>query len=336
MKSPTTLLLILFALFAAAASTVAWKEHLELIELRAGYLTTEQRAALQKAAWDAQKRVARLEAELATLRNGSATAQGTRTGPGGPGGRNQPGNFGEAVAVMMRGIDNPEMQKLLALQARFQVNQRYGALFRELHLSPAQIDQLRNLLVDREMAGADVMMTAAQQGLNPMQDQDEIRQMIQSAQADEDAKIKSELGDSDYADYQSYQHSLGQRAVVNQLQQALSYGDTPLTPSQSSQLVQILQQNPVPSGGGQNVFAGGGGGPGSGGGAQISDAAIANAQGILSPPQIQAMQEIQQQQQLARQLGQAMLRSANGGGQGGPEGGGGGGSAGIASPGPGG
>ena len=57
-------------------------------------------------------------------------------------------------------------------------------------------------------------------------------------------------------------------------------------------------------------------GPGGGGGAPITNQAITLAQGILSAPQIQALQQLQQQQQVRQQMQQLMRAGANGGGGG--------------------
>jgi hypothetical protein len=50
------------------------------------------------------------------------------------------------------------------------------------------------------------------------------------------------------------------------------------------------------------------------GGSTITDAAIARAQTVLSTAQVQALQEIQQQQQTAAQLRQQIFQSGPGSG----------------------
>jgi hypothetical protein len=177
-----------------------------------------------------------------------------------------------------------------------------------------------------------------QQGLDPVQNRAEIRRMTADAQTKVDGEIKSLLGDGDYASYQSYQTTLPQRNVVNQLQQSLSYTPSPLTETQAEQLVQILAANPVPRPAAAGraigaaaapadpahgvtatrtmVFTSGGAAGGGGdfvgpvvsgapaliGGAQISEAAVAASRPVLNNQQFEALQQMQQQQAQMRAM----------------------------------
>ena len=127
-----------------------------------------------------------------------------------------------------------------------------------------------------------------------MENPGEFAQMVKDAQAEVDAKIQSTLGPDNYNQYQAFQQSQDQRNVVGQLQTDLSYTGAPLTDSQQAQMTQILAQtNP-------------------GGGTKVSDATINLAQGVLSGPQVQALQNLQKLQQGAAQLRQ-LMRQAGGG-----------------------
>ncbi|HTX66045.1 MAG TPA: hypothetical protein VMD31_09755, partial [Opitutaceae bacterium] len=119
-------------------------------------------------------------------------------------------------------------------------------------------------------------------------------------------------------------------------QQSLSYTDTPLTPAQADQLVQILAQTSPTRGpaggatavsyvaktgsGGQVAAVALGPPPADGGplmaagGSLVTDAAVTQAQSVLSTPQLQALQQIQQQQQAAAQLRQQIFQGAAGAG----------------------
>ena len=103
--------------------------------------------------------------------------------------------------------------------------------------------------------------------------------MITNAQAEVDDNIKTTLGDTAYAQYQTYEQTQPERNLVTQLQQRLSYSATPLTDDQANQVIAIMSANapqPATSGG-----AGGGFGPfgGRNSGPPITDAVVAAAQG---------------------------------------------------------
>jgi hypothetical protein len=326
MKSPKNLIIVFLALAVIGTAALAWQQYQELIGLRAAALQGDERAALQKTAWDAQKRIAQLERE-ATARDEAAKAGNSAGESGKDANQNRAVNsMASGMASMMKMLDNPDVQRLMAMQQKAQLNARYAALFKSLHLGTDQLAQFKNLLVEKQMVNTDVMIAATQQGINPMQNPKEFRDMMQATQSDIDTKIKSTLGDDGYTQFQNYQQTQGQRNVVTQLEQSLSYTDTPLTGAQSDQMLQILgQTSPTNVSGAQIVMAGPGGGAGpmgSGAGSRITDATIASAQGVLSPPQVQALQEIQQQQAAAQQLARVMMQNRpNGGGPAGPPGG---------------
>lgn len=278
----------LLALAAVGAGTLAFQEHLELITLRAAAPDPEERARLQKAAWDAQKRANLLQAQMAANR-AMPGAPG-----GGPGSGEQNRALGEYASDLIARIDDPEARRLMDIVQRGQIVQRFAGLFKELKLPPEKLAELQSLLVDRQNAATDVLIAASQQGINPMQDPAQFRQMVQDAQNQIDEKIQSSLGADDYAQFQTFQQTQSQRGTVNQLQQNLSFTDTPLTDAQKTQMVQIIAQS-APAGQ-------------SGGGA-ITDVTVSQAQGVLSAPQLQALQNMQQLQQANAQLQTLMSRA---------------------------
>ena len=326
MKSPKNIVILLLVLTTAGGGAVAWQQYQELIKLRAAALNNDERADWQKRVWAAEKRRHELEDALATMQaknseskdegadgdqvataGGDGQGQGRRRGPG----PNMAANF---MAMM----EKPEIQKLMAQQQRGALDGHYAALFKSLNLSPEQLEKFKNLLVEKQTAIADVLAAARAQGLDPRTDPQEFRKLISETQGDIDANIKSTLGDAGYAQYQQYQQTLPQRNVVSQLEQSLSYTNTPLTSAQSDQLLQILANNsPAASPGANNrqaVVTGFGIGGATGPSARVTDTAIAQAQGLLAPAQLQALQQIQQTQQAQAQLALAM-RNQFGGGQ---------------------
>jgi len=341
MRSIKNYLLLALALLVVALTVVSWNQHRELVGLRANSFAQGERADWQKRVWTAQKRIQSLESRLKPAgRNRPGTAEPSSPDRGPP--------SAESARKMMSGfasmMERPETARLMAIQQKAQVDARYAALFRKLGLTPDKLAQLKSLLGEKLSTPVDVLTAASQQDINPMQNPQEFRQLVQSAQSEVDEKIKSVLDPTAYAQYQDYLQTEPQRAVVNQLQQSLSYTDAPLSAAQADQLTQILADNsparasgavsatsvafvrsagsdgngvvaavPPPSDGGMVGFFAGGG--------AITDAAMAQAQTVLSPAQIQALQDIQQQQQAAAQLRQQMFPGGPGGGPPQPPGG---------------
>ncbi len=68
MKSPQTYLLALLALTTLGGAMLAWRQYSELVELRASAMNRDERADLQKRAWDLEKHNQDLQARLAAAR----------------------------------------------------------------------------------------------------------------------------------------------------------------------------------------------------------------------------------------------------------------------------
>lgn len=293
-----------------ALAILAYQEYTTDLRLKAQMF--DPNTGLQRELADAQKSIKGLRDQLASLK---AARQRTRAtseddGAGGPG-----RNWGNRRAQIQALMDSPQFQALRALQSKSQLDGRYADLFKQLNLSPQQLEQFKSLLVQRQDAATDAAQAARQNGISPRSDPQAWQSAIAAATGDIDNQIKTDLGDSGYSAYQSYQQSAPQRATVTQLQQSLSYTSAPLTDAQSQQLVALMQQNSPSSGQQQFVFGGGpfggggpgGGGPGGGGPpAQISNDVITQASNFLNPTQVAALQQLQQTQQAGQQMRQLM------------------------------
>jgi hypothetical protein len=326
-KSPKNIVIALLAAATVAMAAITWHQYRELIGLQA-QLADGDNAALKRQLADARKTIKSLEDRLLAMRGRRGRAgdgsdedgEANGDGPGGQGPGRRGGRFGGFAAM----ASNPEFQKLMAIQMKGRIQQTYAALFKTLNLSPDQLAQFQGLLADKQQALMDVMQAATAQGINPRTDPDGFKTLANQAISQADASIQQALGDAAYATYQQYQQSLPERNTVNSLQTALSYSQTPLTDDEANQMIAMLQQNqPQRAGNGTSGTSNGGdGGPGmmalinGGGTAKVTDDALAQAQGILSAPQMSALQQIQQQQQAQQQM-QQMMRAANQGANGG-------------------
>lgn len=300
------------AFTSLAGSAVAWRQYQELITLRAAALSTNERADWQKRLWAAEKKNSDLERKVATQPKAEPepdpgpepVVAGER--PRGP--RFDRGGF---AAIM----DRPEMQRLMAIQQKAGLDARYAALFKSLNLTPDQLERFKNLLVERNTAMMDVLAAARQQGINPRSDRDAFQKLVSDAQAQVDESIRSTLGEAAYQQYKGFEQTQPQRAVVSQLEQRLSYSSTPLTADQANQLVSILTATSPSSTGNNNnagVFftaAAGAAGPTVGGShVPITDATINQSLGVLAAPQIEALKQLQQEQQAQAELNASMRR----------------------------
>jgi hypothetical protein len=254
--SPKTYLIALLALTTIGGAVLSWQQYAELVELRAAAMNKAERADLQKRAWDLEKLNKQLRDQLAAQRPAGDAAEALlaaasgeappdrrdRGGRGGPGGTNPLQQFAALRDLMAK----PEVQALMSVQQKAAVEARYAALFKNLNLTPAQADQLKTVLADRQTTMQDVMSAALDQGLDPRRDREAYQKLMDGARADVNASIKAVIGDSGFAQFETYEKTMPQRNIVNQLQQRLSYSDTPLTGTQADQLVQILANNTPP------------------------------------------------------------------------------------------
>lgn len=315
MRSFKNYLIAFLAATTLVSAYLAWQQSRELTAMRlATPKRDDDRATLRQRVWDAEKRNQSLEAELAAARAGRATANAGANTAG-------PDRLRRAEGPFLGLMDNPEYQKLMALQQKGMLDGRYAALFKNLKLTPQQLENFKRLLVEKQTSLMDVLAAARAQGLDPRADPEAVRQLISGAQAEIDESIKSAIGDGAYSQYKDYETTLPYRNMVNQLEQRLSYSDAPLTENQSQEMLRIFAETaPQPPAGPQTttratttaVFSGPGGGGGNvlsvlgGPGNQISDTAVARAQGVLSGNQLSALQQLQQEHQAQAQLGQIM------------------------------
>jgi len=266
------------------------------------------------------RELARLQAQLATIdqdahRASDSSATATEAAAAAP--ATAAGNAPDAARPQGprgEGVPNwrssPEAQRLMAMQRRAALDGRYAALFRKLNLSPADLEKFKALLVDKQSAAMDVMSAAREQGLNPRENRDQIQALIRNFEAETDASIRATLGESAYQQYQQYEQTAPQRGMVSQIEQRLSYSSTPLYGNQAEQLVNLLAAAAPADSGNRGAVSGiSPMGPVGGRNMAITDSIIAQSQGFLSPPQVEALRQLQQEQAAAAALRQQMQQT---------------------------
>lgn len=311
MRSMKNYVIFILTLTTLGAGYLAWSQHRELTALRAAPGNPE-RAAARRKAWSGST---------------SATATPEKSAnnapePKNPGVPDGPRRGDRAFNQVMQVLDNPDYQTLMNLTQKGMLDGRYAALFKQLKLTPQQLEQFKEYLVEKQSAVMDVLAAARNQGLDMRNDGEAIRTMMKATQDEIDANIRTALGDTAYDAYQDFERTLPTRNVIGQLESRLSYSATPLTESQNQEMVRILAETGEPGrvptirtatpavsiagGPGANVQMGAAIAVASGGGVLITDATVNRSRSVLAADQVTALQEIQQEQQAAQQLGRTM------------------------------
>ena len=301
MRSRKNVAILFLSLTTVTAATVAWQQYQELSQLRVAVAQSSLPSKAAASFVDPSANLAEdVTEDVTPVTNpdeseASPTPQAvSSTRPRGDR-RNGPGADFRAM------MEHPEIQRLIAIQQKSALDSRYSDLFRNLSLSSDQLERFKELLVEKRTAVSDVRSAARETGVNARNDPATIAKLVAGAQAEIDQDIRETLGESGYAKYKNYEQTQSQRNMVNQLERRLSYSSTPLSSQQTDQMVAILavnsQSNPTQASG----LFGPRGAPN-----LITDATINQALGVLAAPQIDALRQLQQEQQAQSALNAAM------------------------------
>jgi hypothetical protein len=186
---------------------------------------------------------------------------------------------------------NPELRALFLTRFAETVNVTWGPLFSKISLSPDKIEKFKAIEMEYEQNILDLEATMQNQGLehiDPVYDQMRAKIGVELAQG-----MKEVLGanPSDLAAYNLYHHEQALVPFVSELATALYTTDSPLTLSQSDQLMQILADASAKRQFGFVIA-----------GTVNWDAALAKAQTILPPTQLALLQTYAMQDSLHKQL----------------------------------
>lgn len=296
MRSGKNLAILFLLVTTVTGTTIAWIQHQELIQLRASMAEVDQPAIQPET-------IAPIEApgrDFAsdTVVQGQDEPDFLPTPP-----RNfaRSGDIGrdERNAHFKELMERPDIQRLMAIQQKSTLDSRYSALFRNLSLTPDQLERFKELLVEKRTAASDVRSAAREQGMNAREDREALAKMVADTQAEIDANIRATLGENGFARYESFEQTLPQRNLVNQLESRLSYSATPLTNQQTEQMVAILASTHATQTSDASPRLRGIRNP-------ITDATINQALGVLAGPQIDALRQLQQEQQAQAALNAEM------------------------------
>jgi hypothetical protein len=305
--SPRVLVFV-FLVTTILAVGYAWRQREAYLTLRASFdrKLEDERAAWRTRSTEADHRAHEPEDDLAArgvpVEPSPTVSAESRVAPSAPPPvRGTAPRRGASFSEVM--AQHPELQQLVLQQQKSALDERYSALFKALKLSPAALEKFKALLVDRQNINTDVQAAAREKGLTWRDNADDIRKLTNDAQAEVDQSIRASLGEAVFNQYKQFEQTGVQRGVVDQLDRRLSYLGSELQDQQSEKLVAILAANPpvreAPPG------AAGSGGPREAANNRlISDAAIAQAAQVLSPPQLAALRQLQTEQRTQQQIRQ--------------------------------
>lgn len=311
MASIKNYLLAFLALSTVGSLAFAWRQNLKLAEMQAGFDRTlsEKDAAWEKRLAALQRHNLEVEGQLTAAKSEveaeapSASSEGAPPprdlAARGPGGR---------AAQFMALMEDPEFSRLWMTEQRAQLDNRYAALFRNLKLSPAELEKFKNLLVEKQNSFRDVLAAARAQGVDPRSNREEFRALIAQTRTEIDGTIQSTLGAAAYNQYKQYEQTFPVRNLVDQLDQRLSYSNTPLNNTQAEQLVQVLAQTQPTSGNSTTALR-------NNGRVNLTDTAVAQAASVLTPDQQAALSQLQAEQKAQRKVQEMLRQNRQSGGQ---------------------
>ncbi len=228
----------------------------------------------------------RLRSENAALRQEKARTAKQSTGAA------------AVVSYMSSRATDPLTQDFFAQLKGREITTRYAGIFKQLDLSDEKREQLKKLLLDKQMLGMDVLASAKAQGVSGLALQNAVSQLLPKGQAESDKAIQDLLGAQDYQEFKKAETLVPHQAMVDQLSEQLSNSSSPLTQRQNDQLVQALAANgekPSRKGSINGV-------------ALVTDESVGEAKKILSPEQVDALLQIKAQQEAI--LGQAKRQTS--------------------------
>lgn len=192
------------------------KERMKLIgELRAAEFELN---SVRMAAAAAQS----TKAQAATI-SGSARMQGPKT--------EGAGAMGKMFGNMLK---DPEMRKAMEQQQRMGMEMMYGSLVKRLQLTPEQEKKFKDMLLAQQMEN---MEQAGAMFEGTAEDRARVAQDLAEKKKKNDEQVKELLGEDNFAQYQDYNQTIGERMMLEQFGRSVE-----ATPEQTEQLLAIMHE----------------------------------------------------------------------------------------------
>jgi len=138
-------------------------------------------------------------------------------------------------------LENPEMRDAIRSQIKAaQITPIYGSLIKKMNLSPDKEEALMDLIADKLLVGADAIKSLSSGDETAYE---EVIKNINKQKEEVNQQIKDLLGEDAYKEYEKYSNTEGERMIVSQFNQQLSFSDAPaLTEEQNEMLVKIMKE----------------------------------------------------------------------------------------------
>jgi hypothetical protein len=150
--------------------------------------------------------------------------------------------IGHLLANMLK---DPKIKEMIKSQQKTalsgMIDKNYGRLFSDLHLTPEQSSALTDIILNKQLEAADMGMSMFSDDLDATK-RAELVQQVKEASGAADAQIKELLGADNFAQFQEYEKSIGERMTVSGFKDQLGSGPTVLTGDQEQQLVEAMTQ----------------------------------------------------------------------------------------------
>ncbi len=145
-------------------------------------------------------------------------------------------DFMKNIGSMMT---NSAMKEMIRSQAKIQLEMQYGRLFKFLNKTPEQIEALKNILMDRQMALMDSGMSFLDGSLSP-EDRKKKAEEIKTVKDSYDKQIAALLGTDDYDAFKQYESTQPERMQVEMFKNTAAASGEPLTDQQEYDLVNAM------------------------------------------------------------------------------------------------
>jgi hypothetical protein len=193
---------------------------------------------------DLQDKIAVFREESDSLRKklaGGAEVESAAAAPGGnaPAAAASGGVKGAWMKNLAKMYTDPEMKKSMKAQQALGIRMIYGDLFKKLGLSPQESEQLADILAERQMEISGAAMAAMTADGEPDPNQSK---KITDATQHYNEQLKATLGDANYAKFQDYEKTMGDRFMMQQYDGQFATAGAPLESAQREALLNIMQE----------------------------------------------------------------------------------------------
>jgi len=253
----------------------------------------------------AQARARELEAELALARSADDEEATPKPEP----------SPAESLMTAIGGmLKEPAMKDALRAQQKALLANTHGTLLNYLQLPPEKLEAFKELQVERNMALMDASLGAFGGGASADKQADAALR-IKELNDDYNNKIRTLLGEEDYAVYEEYEKTQPERMQVDAFKQTLG-SDNQLTEEQEHELIVAMHEERSSFSSSSSIGQDGNFDP-----SQLTAEFMTEqmselgrleqryterAKGILSEPQFQRFEETLQQQRAMQEVGMKM------------------------------